>query len=88
MKVINIICELCVFPYAVFQWVLLLVVLRIPGCLVTALSPKTPFKRRIPASWSRNSTWRRGPDLGSEMSSIKYYSLPKSLLPPVGDPRS
>ena len=64
MKVINIICELCVFPYAVFQWVLLLVVLRIPGCLVTALSPKTPFKRRIPAFWrghtprgEEGSTW-------------------------------
>lgn len=44
MKEINIVCELCVFPYAVFQWVLLLVVLRIPGRLVAVLSLKTPFK--------------------------------------------
>lgn len=58
MKVIDIICELCVFPYAVFQWVLLLVVLRIPGCLVAGLSLETPFKTGIPASQPRGHTPR------------------------------
>lgn len=56
MKVIDIICELCVFPCAVFQWALLLVVLQMAGCLVAVPSPKTPFKTRVPASWHRGHT--------------------------------
>jgi len=50
---------------------------------------KNPFQAENPSILERtHTTWRRGPDLGSEISGIKYYSLPKSLLPPLGDPRS
>lgn len=50
---------------------------------------KNPFQAENPSILERtHTTWRRGLDLGSEINGIKYYSLPKSLLPPVGDPRS
>ena len=47
MKVIDIICELCVFPRAGSEWVLLLVVLHvwIPGCLVVRHSLKAPSRQ-------------------------------------------
>lgn len=50
---------------------------------------KNPFQAENPSilEWT-NTTWRRGPYLDSEISGIKYYSWPKSLLPPVGDPRN